>query len=267
MKRFILCSVLIGLMGLNMKAQNNNKTTNEKLNVQKSNDISFDDMLFWVGEGSNRAMFIVNWCNPEIAFAWGYRFNGDSLLVSDIIEDIAAADSRIHFTDGGGYISDISYIDSTYSLGLVGDYWMYNVNEGSASGIGSQYVYTNDFIEFGDESCGNSDTNWIYTWNTSVTPVSVPDSGVFVSLITGNNMQISMYPNPCTDMIHIDLSGVNETVYLTLTNLDGKILFADNMLVSGSEHRTIPVNKLSRGIYFVRFQGATLNKVRKIIVY
>ena len=263
MKRIVLVSLV--LIGLNINAFNQAQEKQSK--SIKTNDISFDDILFWVGDGTSQAMFIVNWCNPEIAFAWGYRFKGDSMLVSDIIEDIAAADSRIHFTDGGGYITDITYTDSTYSLCLVGEYWMYTVNEGSVSGIGSQYVYNADFIEFGDESCGISDTNWIYTWNTSITPVSVPDSDVFVQSLTENNIQLFIYPNPCTDMINIDLKGVNEIVCLTITHIDGKILYMQNVFVSDSENISIPVNNLSKGVYFVRFQGAALNKTRKIIVY
>jgi hypothetical protein len=68
-------------------------------------------------------------------------------------------------------------------------------------------------------------------------------------------------------MIHIDLKGVNEIVCLTITHIDGKILHMQNVFVSDSENISIPVNNLSKGVYFVRFQGAALNKTRKIIVY
>ena len=263
MKKIILVSFV--LIGLNINAFNQIQEKQSK--SINTNDIAFDDILYWVGEGQNRAIFIVNWCNPEIAFAWGYLFNDDSVLVSTMIEDIAATDSRIHFTDGGGYITDISYTDSSYSLGLVGDYWMYTVNEGYASGIGSQFIYNTDYIEFGDEFCGISDTNWIYTWNTPIQPVSVPDSDVFVQSTTEIDMQVFIYPNPCSEMIHIDVYGVNETVSLTLTNLDGKILYANKVFISGSETITIPSNNVSKGVYLVRIQGATFNKVRKIIVF
>ncbi|HQB20593.1 MAG TPA: hypothetical protein PK495_08470, partial [Bacteroidales bacterium] len=170
--RTIFLAVIASISLQHSLAQSSSITNRQ---VLKSNDISFEDILFWVGEGSNQSIFIVNWCSPEIAFAWGYRFSEDSVLVSKIIEDIAAADSRIVFTDGGGYITNITYKDSVYNLGLSGDFWMYNVNEGWATGIGLQYIHNEDIVEFGDESCGISDTNWIYVWDIVITPVSKPN--------------------------------------------------------------------------------------------
>lgn len=265
MKRCMMFAILIGMMGFYASAQT--QEVKGKQNTHKSNDISFDDILFWVGEGSHEAMFIVNWCSPDIAFAWGYRFNDDSITVSDMMQDIAAADSRIHFTDGGGYITEIMYNDSNYHLALTGDYWMYNVNEGFTGGIDDQYIHNTDVVEFGDESCGISDTNWIYTWDISITPVSLPNSDVSIQALNENNIHIQVYPNPCSEMITIQMSGVSEMITLSMTDISGRIVYTENVSVSGSEKRVIAVNKLQRGVYFIRFQGTELNKATKLIVY
>ena len=39
--------------------------------------IDTSDIVFWVGSGSNSAVLIVNWGDPDTAFAWGFRFNRD----------------------------------------------------------------------------------------------------------------------------------------------------------------------------------------------
>ena len=140
--------------------------------VDKNNTITTNDIVYWIGEGSNEVIFAVNWCSPKIAFAWGYRFDDEKVLVSKVMEDIQKADFRFNYTDGGGYITEIMYKDNTHDLTLTGDYWMYNVNEGYANGIDYQYVFNGDIIEFGDESCGLSDDFWTYVWETTITPVS-----------------------------------------------------------------------------------------------
>jgi hypothetical protein len=57
---------------------------------------TFNDVQFWVGEGSNRAMFIVLWPDGKIpvALAWGYKWNGEKHGV-DMVFDIAKVDSRL----------------------------------------------------------------------------------------------------------------------------------------------------------------------------
>ncbi len=255
--------IAIASIGFQVFAQKQNNTNK----VLKSNEISFDDILFWVGEGNNKTILIVNWCNPEIAFAWGYCFEEDSVLVSKIIQDIAAADSRIIFTDGGGYIVDITYKDSVYNLGLSGDYWMYNINEGGAVGIETQFVYSNDIVEFGDESCGLSDTDWVYTWDIPILPVSKPNNDVDVHEISIANENVSIYPNPSNQFINIAMQGVKEKLKMSIVDINGKILYSDVFHADKELLKTIHVNYFSKGMYFLRIQGNNLNKTMKIIIY
>ncbi|MBO2524579.1 MAG: hypothetical protein CW341_02585 [Bacteroidetes bacterium] len=136
--------------------------------------IDADDILYWVGEGSNDVVFIVNWCDTAIAMAWGVHFNGDSITVADILDTIWEYDDRFTFDATGGFVNDIMYEDDVYNLSLQGSYFMYNVNGGFAMGIESQYVHDGDYIKFGDEMCGIADANWNYTWTTPIVPVSIP---------------------------------------------------------------------------------------------
>ena len=136
--------------------------------------IDADDILYWVGEGSNEVVFIVNWCDTAIAMAWGVHFNGDSITVADILDTLWEYDDRFTFDATGGFVNDIMYEDDVYDLSLQGYYFMYNVNGGFAMGIESQYVHDGDYIKFGDEMCGVADADWNYTWTTPIVPVSIP---------------------------------------------------------------------------------------------
>ncbi|MBR6161589.1 MAG: hypothetical protein IKQ75_06960 [Bacteroidales bacterium] len=43
--------------------------------------ISANDITYWVGTGNTEVIFVGNWCSPDVALAWGVRFNGDSTTV------------------------------------------------------------------------------------------------------------------------------------------------------------------------------------------
>lgn len=68
--------------------------------------VSFDDIQYWVGAGSNRAGFIIDWNDgktPE-SLVWGYRWDGTK-KGEDMLRDIVAADVRLfaHLSGSGGY--------------------------------------------------------------------------------------------------------------------------------------------------------------------
>ena len=48
-------------------------------NLFAQQDATIDpaDIRWWIGEGENEVVFIVNWNEPDTALAWGYRFAAD----------------------------------------------------------------------------------------------------------------------------------------------------------------------------------------------
>ncbi|RXM51979.1 MULTISPECIES: DUF5074 domain-containing protein [unclassified Chryseobacterium] len=59
-------------------------------------NISFSDIQYWVGTGSNQAAFVVQWNdskNPD-ALVWGFRWNGNA-TGEDMLKAIAKADHRL----------------------------------------------------------------------------------------------------------------------------------------------------------------------------
>lgn len=148
--------------------------------------IDFNDILFWVGEGSNEAVMAVNWA--DTALAWGYRWNGTA-TVTDMMNHIAAADPRFSFT-GTGMISDINYIDTaagmTTPLGITpGSYWG-STNNGFMDMGMTQTLSNGDLEKWADPAAGvivdsTYDATYGYWWYTyvypmTIHPVTVPDT-------------------------------------------------------------------------------------------
>lgn len=162
-KKFTLM-FLLGIFGL--------FSTN--LFAQEDATIDPADIKFWIGDGENEVVFIVNWAEPDTALAWGYRFNEPLVTVETVMDDIAAADSRFSYTGSNGWLSDIFFNDGVLNLQLVGQWWMYIVSgEMAGSGYTAQTVQNGDYIKWGDESCGIivDPATYAYIWTKEVAAV------------------------------------------------------------------------------------------------
>ena len=104
---------LIGIFGL--------FTTN--LFAQQDATIDPSEIKFWIGEGQSEVVFIVNWAEPDTALAWGYRFDGENVVMKTIMDDIAAADYRFSY-EGGTFINDLHFNDGVLNLSLVQAGWL-----------------------------------------------------------------------------------------------------------------------------------------------
>ncbi|MCM1042544.1 MAG: Ig-like domain-containing protein [Bacteroides sp.] len=89
------------------------------LTVKKENGntepaFTFDDINFWVGEGSNQAALVIDWQDERLdhALVWGYRWNGEA-TGTDMIIAIAQADPRLtlltHETQYGNTVAGIGF--------------------------------------------------------------------------------------------------------------------------------------------------------------
>jgi hypothetical protein len=74
--------------------------------VRWSNQVaafSFDDITYWVGTGTNRAAFVVDWVDDSAqpaALAWGYRWDGTA-TGAQLLRAIVADDARLYAKLGG----------------------------------------------------------------------------------------------------------------------------------------------------------------------
>lgn len=157
--------------------------------------IAFNDILYWVGEGSDSAALIVNFGIPDTAFAWGYRFNG-SATVQQMTDAITAADPRFWVVDRPSYYPDgdiFFIIDNGDTLKLSGrdeenpgNYWEANINGNASFGGNEQTLVNGDVFKYGDQRAASRvclqsmDYGGVTycmqsAWPKAPTPVSVPE--------------------------------------------------------------------------------------------
>ena len=144
--------------------------------------IDASEIVYWVGTGNTEVIFVGNWCDPEVALAWGVRFDESTTTVEAVMDTIAAYDSRFGYSGGGSIIYDVTYQDSVYNLVMSEPstgFIMYNVNGVLADfGYTDMYVEQGDLIKVGNIDCAimtgdpNDWTTMGYAWQTPIVPVS-----------------------------------------------------------------------------------------------
>ena len=77
---------------------------------------------------------------------------------------------------------------------------------------------------------------------------------------------ISIYPNPATSSATISVRGVEGMVSITVIDMDGRVVRSESMECAADCAKTLDVERLASGSYFVRVQGAGLDTVRKLVI-
>ena len=160
---------LLGIFGL--------FTTN--LFAQEDATIDPANIRYWIGEGENEVVFIVNWAEPDTALAWGYRFAAESVTIKDVMDGIAAADYRFSYdateSEFGYWLNDLFFNDGFLDLSLTEPMWVsYLVNgDPSWNTFDAQTLVNGDYVKWGDTYCGTmiDPDNWIYVWEKEVAAV------------------------------------------------------------------------------------------------
>ena len=160
---------LLGIFGL--------FTTN--LFAQQDATIDPANIRYWIGEGENQVVFIVNWAEPDTALAWGYRFAAESVTIKDVMDGIAAADYRFSYdateSEFGYWLNDLFFNDGFLDLSLTEPMWVsYLVNgDPSWNTFDAQTLVNGDYVKWGDTYCGTmiDPDNWIYVWEKEVAAV------------------------------------------------------------------------------------------------
>ena len=227
--------------------------------------ISQDDILFWTGNGFNKAVIAVNWADPDTCLAWGVMWNG-SATVKDLMDTIMAHDSRFTYTESNGMLSDIIYTVDGLILQLTeesaspwGNYWLYNVNGSAAQDMFNAHeVHNGDFVKWGDPNSGTSigTDEWgmdILVWTTTVTPVTVNTTG-----ISGINMMVeSIWPNPTSAIVNVS---VNRNAKAALYDLSGRCLGSYTL---SEGNNIIDLTNFTAGVYMLRIENSVSKIVKK----
>jgi aminopeptidase N len=99
---------------------------------------------------------------------------------------------------------------------------------------------------------------WLITKNNSSRKVN--DS------IPGSNI-VQVFPNPVTDNFHVYLRNFKpQTAALKLFNVQGQVVFQENVTVNGSLYTDVNTQRLPRGVYFLKLEaGNEVTFVKRIL--
>ena len=134
------------------------------------------DIQFWTGQGTNQAVVILDWdddpAGNNLALAWGVRWNG-SAMATDLLDSIAAYDSRFSYTVSGSLMTNMSYNDGTVNPGSSMNGWCYYHN-----GSWGMNAWPNEPVANGDVIEMSSSCMWTMTSAVAATNPNAPDEVV-----------------------------------------------------------------------------------------
>ena len=225
--------------------------------------IEASDIQYWVGEGQNEVVFAVNWNEPNRCLAWGYRFDGESVILKEVMDAIAETDKRFSYVPGDWGVDDIIFnVDSEeLHYDLAGQWWLFNVNGSMAMlGYDQQTLENGDFIKWGDESCATEIAQWSYVWTQEVEPVWM-NTGV--EEIQSNTL--SVYPNPAANETFVTIENAGMTT-VSVYDVQGRLISTESVEAVAGEQVRISTEMLNAGVYFVTVNSESVVRTAKLVV-
>lgn len=126
-------------------------------NAEQNSSFTFEDIQFWVGEGSKRAALVVDWNSDkkDQALVWGYRFDGEATGY-DMLAAVAKADPRFVLLKEesiyGATVAGIAYNEHTPNQTRL----YYN----DSVYVPVDGVVTADSADYGNWSCSDTAALW-----------------------------------------------------------------------------------------------------------
>ena len=108
------------------------------------------------------------------------------------------------------------------------------------------------------------DQNTYSDWS-SVTTFTTGNVGIDTQLSI-SNFHFSITPNPATSSTTVSVSGVNGKVRISVVDMNGRTVASETLECSDDCEKTLEVDKLAQGAYFVRITADNTNMVKKLIV-
>lgn len=236
--------------------------------------------------------------NANDTIIMGYLLNGQPLILEECVltEKIIPGATMEHHFSKKVDMSNAGYYDFKIFTSLPGD--LARINDTLFESI---HMLESPLVDFGTEkdtlrvelphilNAGDFET---YKWSSgqtnrsmivvnpgvySVTVTNVngcEDSGsiyvdtLIVSSITGveRNPQIVLYPNPVSNIIHIDLSALNEARYtLEIMDMNGRILVNRNIDLIKSYKTEVNIEDLPTGMYILKLSNKHFHRTYQVI--
>lgn len=225
--------------------------------------IDFSEILYWVGEGANEVVMAVNWNEPNRCLAWGYRFDGETVILKEVMDAIAEVDRRFSYTTNDWGVADLIFnVDSeALNYHLVGMYWLYNLNGSMAwFGYDQQPLIDGDFVKWGDVSCGTEVAEWSYVWTQEVEPVWM-NTGVGET----QGYTLSVYPNPAVSETFVTIEDAGMTT-ISVYDMQGRMVSTMSVDAMAGEQVRLGTEKLNAGVYFITMGSENAVRTAKLVV-
>ena len=222
--------------------------------------IDFSEILYWVGQGQNEVVLAVNWNDPNRCLAWGFRFDGEQVILKEVMDAIKAADDRFDYEIGAYGVDDITFDEGELHYALSGMWWLYNVNGMLGMyGFDMEYLHNGDFVKWGDESCASEIAQWTYVWTTEVEPVWVPTG------VNENAMSLSVYPNPAVNetFVTVENAGLNT---VSVYDMTGRLVNTRSVVAAEGEQVRVSTEMLNAGVYFISMNSDNAVHTAKLVV-
>ncbi len=222
--------------------------------------IESSEILYWVGQGENEVVFAVNWNNPNRCLAWGFRFDGEQVILKEVMDAIMAADNRFNYEVGEYGVADITFDDGELHYALSGMWWLYNVNGMMGwYGFDAEPLYNGDFVKWGDESCATEIAEWTYVWTTEVEPVWAPTG------VNESAMSLSVYPNPAVNetFVTVENAGLNT---VSVYDMSGRLVNTMSVMAAEGEQVRVNTEMLNAGVYFISVNSDNAVRTAKLVV-
>ena len=97
------------------------------------------------------------------------------------------------------------------------------------------------------------------------TPVTTFTTGT-QGIDNAEGVACTIFPNPTSSATTISVSGVNGKVKIEVVDMNGRTVASETLECSSDCRKTMDVDHLAQGAYFVRITGENVNMVKKLIV-
>ena len=199
-------------------------------------------------------------CDQNTYSAWSvastFTTDAEPSQDCDPVQDLAAND-----------IAETS-VNITWTPGATGDTWEVVLTDAAGTTL-REATTSETHYEFTGLSAR---TNYIVKVRTKCGDDNY-SSYVSVLFTTGgvgiDDVQAAactIYPNPTSSSTTISVSGVNGKVRIAVIDMNGRTVAAETLECSNDCTKTMDVDHLAQGAYFVRITGDEVNMVKKLIV-
>ena len=163
---------LAGVGAINIFYDPVDTTSTDTTVVVEEATIDASDILYWIGEGDDEAIFVLD--IDGHAYAWGYRFDADDeLTAEDMIIDIDSRDPRFNYTQPyGSSVYLFSFVEYPVRIQADPNTWKAKVNGYLASTVEMEDIE----LQSGMVVKVSNDSNTV--WSTPIEPATVAEMPV-----------------------------------------------------------------------------------------